>query len=164
VDLFHRRRLTLASFAALSAEVERLRAAHGRAELLRAGNWSLDQCCQHLGRWIEFSIDGFPFQYPWHLRVLARLMRLVSWRWLVDLAARPGFVNPPGVRAVEPDAAIPDGEGVRYLLKQLARVQAGERMLQPSPVEGPLTHEQWCYFHLRHAELHLSFQVDSSIP
>ena len=33
-------------------------------------------------------------------------------------------------------------------------------MTQPSPVEGPISHEQWWYFHLQHAQLHLSFQHD----
>ena len=33
-------------------------------------------------------------------------------------------------------------------------------MTQPNPVEGPITHEQWWYFHLQHAKLHLSFQHD----
>jgi hypothetical protein len=115
-----------------------------------------------LGRWIEFSIDGFPFQYPLRFRVLGRVVRSVSWRWLVALAARPGFLNPPSVGAVEPDATIPEGDGVVYLLTQISRVEAGERMNQASPVEGPITHAQWCYFHLRHAELHLSFQVEEA--
>jgi hypothetical protein len=57
----------------------------------------------------------------------------------------------------------PDGEelqeGVQFLPRQLARIEQGERIVQPSPVEGPISHEQWCYFHLRHAELHLSFQI-----
>ena len=30
-------------------------------------------------------------------------------------------------------------------------------MRQPSPFEGRITHDQWVYGHLRHAELHLSF-------
>jgi len=34
-------------------------------------------------------------------------------------------------------------------------------MEQPSPVEGRIRHDQWRYFHLRHAELHLSFQVEA---
>jgi hypothetical protein len=149
----------LDSFAAFRAEIDRLREVQQQGRLSQVGNWSLDQCCQHLGRWIQFSIDGFPFQYPLRFRALGRLLRLVSWRWLVALAVRPGFLNPPSVRAVEPDGAIPDGDGVAYLLEQISRVEGGHRMSQPSPVEGPITHEQWCYFHMRHAELHLSFQV-----
>jgi hypothetical protein len=154
-----RRSLHLSSFDDFRQEVMRLKYAQKQGNLYRAGRWSLDQCCQHLGRWVEFSIDGFPFKYPWHLRLMGRLVRLVSWRFLVSLASRPGFKNPSTVKAVEPDAVIPGGEGVQFLLRQLARVENGERMAQPSPVEGPITHEQWYYFHLRHAELHLSFQI-----
>jgi hypothetical protein len=144
--------------------VVRLRDAKQAGRLGAAGNWSLDQCCQHLGRWIAFSFDGFPFRYPWPYRFLGRMVRLVSWRWLVSLALRPGFLNPPSVQAIEPDLVVAEGEGVEYLLRQLERIDRGEQMLQPSPVEGRITHEQWCYFHLRHAELHLSFQVVRGSP
>lgn len=153
-----RRTLTLGAWADYRREVECLDAASRRGKLEHTGNWSLDQCCQHLGRWIAFSFDGFPFQYPWRYRLLGRLVRLASWRWLVALALRPGFVNPPGAAAVEPDATIAGGDGVAFLLQQIQRIENSERMTQPSPVEGRITHEQWCYFHLRHAELHLSFQ------
>jgi hypothetical protein len=158
MPLRERRLLTLASMSELRAEIERLDVARREGRLEPTGSWSLDQCCQHLGRWIEFSIDGFPFRYPWRYRLLGRLVRLVSWRWLVSLAMRPGFVNPPSVQPVEPNSEIIPGEGTAYLLQQLSRIEAGQRMTQPSPVEGAISHEQWCYFHLRHAELHLSFQ------
>ena len=153
----HRRLLTLGTLAEYCQEIERLDNRRAQASLERAGNWSLDQCCQHLGRWIEFSIDGFPFAYPFIFRLIGRLVRLVSWRWLVSMALRPGFMNPPSAKAVDPDAIIAEGDGVKYLLNQIGRIETGERMDQPSPVEGRITHDQWCYFHLRHAELHLSF-------
>jgi hypothetical protein len=155
---FRRRSLTLGSLADVRTEIDRLEAARKQGSLERGGNWSLDQCCQHLGRWLEFSFDGFPFKYPWRYRLLGRLVRLVSWRWLVKMALRPGFLNPQSVQAVEPDTFIADGQGVVYLLQQISRIEQGERMTQSSPVEGQITHDQWCYFHLRHAELHLSFQ------
>jgi hypothetical protein len=41
------------------------------------------------------------------------------------------------------------------------RIEIGERMEQPSPVEGRITHDQWRYFQLRHVELHLRFQVEA---
>jgi Protein of unknown function (DUF1569) len=157
-----RRSLALESLDDLQGEILRLDDVRNEGTLNRAGNWSLDQCCQHLGRWVGFSIDGFPFKYPWRFRLIGRLVRLVSWRLLVSLALRPGFMNPPTAKAVEPDAIIADGEGVKYLQRQLARLEHGERMTQTSPVEGPISHEQWCYFHLRHAELHLSFQIEGA--
>ena len=95
-------------------------------------------------------------EYPWRYRLLGRLVRLMSWRWLVKM--RPGFLNPKSVQAVEPDTFIADGKGVVYLLQQISRIEQGERMTQSSPAEGQITHDQWYYFHLRHAELHLSFQ------
>ena len=91
--------------------------------------------------------------------LLGRLVRLVSWHWLVKMALRPGFLNPASAQAVEPAASIPDGQGITYLLQQISRIDNGERMTQPSQVEGPITHEKWYYFQLRHAELHLSFQI-----
>jgi hypothetical protein len=156
---YQRRSLVIQTMNDLRREIERRNVARQQGHLEAVGNWSLDQCCQHLGRWIEFSIDGFPFQYPWHFRLIGRIVRLVSRRWLVSMALRPGFLNPPSVRAVKPDTSIADGDGVRYLLQQANRLENGERMVQPSPVEGQITHDQWCYFHLRHAELHLSFQI-----
>jgi hypothetical protein len=161
---FQRRVVTLPVVADFRHEIQALDAARSERRLRRSGNWSLDQCCQHLGRWIEFSIDGFPFKYPWHYRLVARLVRLLSWRLLVSLAVRPGFTNPVEATSIEPDAAITDGDGVAYLLRQISRVEKGERMVQPSPVEGRITHDQWYYFHLRHAELHLSFQHPISPP
>src|SRR5215475_2871324 len=115
MTVLQRRILILPSLNTLREEVEHLRAVEEAGDLQAAGNWSLDQCCQHLGRWVQFSIDGFAFQYPWPYRLLGRLMRLVSWRGLVHLALRPGFVNPPSVKAVEPDACIDQGQGVAYL-------------------------------------------------
>jgi Protein of unknown function (DUF1569) len=155
---WQRRSLALESLDDLRLEIVRLDDARNEGNLNRAGNWSMDQCCQHLGRWVEFSIDGFPFKYPWRFRLMGRLVRLVSWRLLVSLALRPEFISPPAARAVEPDAIIADGEGAKYLRRQLARIENCERMKQPIPVEGLISHEQWCYFHLRHAKLHLSFE------
>jgi len=44
-----------------------------------------------------------------------------------------------------------------YLRQQVARIRAREQMTQECSVDGPYSHEQWTYIHLRHAELHLSF-------
>jgi hypothetical protein len=154
-----RRALHLASLDDLSAEVERLAEAAAAGHVRALGNWSPAQALWHIGRLIGFSLDGFPFRYPWWLRWPARLLRLMSWRWLVRLAFRPGFTNPPAARAVEPDPAVPLPEAVAFLSGQLDRLRRGERMTYPSPVEGPITHEQWLFAHLRHAELHLSFLI-----
>jgi hypothetical protein len=93
---------------------------------------------QHLGRFIEFSFDGFPFRYPWRLRWAARLLRLVCWRWLVRLAFRPGFRNPPEAAALEPDPSPELAGAADYLRRQLGRIRGGERMTAASPAEGAM--------------------------
>jgi len=107
---------------------------------------------------MEFSFGGFPFRYPWQVRWPARLLRVVSWRWLLAMAFRPGFRNPRVAAALEPPA-VSLAEAVPYVRGQLGRIASGERMAAANPSMGPLSHEQWVEVHLRHAELHLSFLV-----
>jgi hypothetical protein len=153
----NRRVVRLRSVDDLAAEVEHLNDAAANGNVRPLGNWSPAQVFQHIGRLIEFSYDGFPFRYPWPLRWGAWLIRRVSSRWLLALAFRPGFRNPPRAAAVEPDPAVSLGEAVAYLRKQIDRLHSGERMTQASPVEGSISHEEWVEGHLRHAELHLGF-------
>jgi hypothetical protein len=160
-----RRVVRLETLDDLAAEVERVvrQAEAGRVRTL--GNWTAAQVLQHVGRLVEFALDGFSFVYPWPTRLLVCLLRLVSWRWLVALAFRPGYRNPPAAAALEPDPGVTLPEAAAYLRRQLGRLAEGERMTHPSPAEGPLTHEQWVYVQLRHAELHLSFlRLDDVAP
>jgi hypothetical protein len=154
-----RRQVHLRTVADLAAEVERVAEAAAASRLRTLGSWSAAQILWHLGRLMEFSFDGFPFRYPWPVRWPARLLRVLSWRWLLALAFRPGFRNPPVAEAVEPPPAVSLAEAVRYVRGQLERISSGERMAAANPSMGPLSHEQWVEVHLRHAELHLSFLV-----
>jgi hypothetical protein len=154
-----RRTVRLETFDDLLADARRIVAAAEAGRARAAGNWSPAQVLQHVGRLIEFSLDGFPFRYSWWLRWQALLVRLVSYRLLVRLAFRPGFRNPPEASGLEPDPAVTLADAAAYLRAQAGRVQGGERMTAPSPAEGPITHEKWVYAHLRHAELHFSFMV-----
>jgi hypothetical protein len=58
---------------------------------------------------------------------------------------------------LEPKPSLSIDFAAAYLQAQIARIHNGERMTQECSVEGPYSHEQWIYIHLRHAELHLSF-------
>ncbi len=144
---------------ALAAEVDRVLSAAAAGKVRSLGNWSPAQVFQHIGRLIEFSFDGFPFRYEWPIRWASRLLRLISWRWLLTLAFRPGFRNPSQAAVLEPDPAVDLEHAAEYLQRQIGRIRGGERMTQPSPAEGRLSHSQWVQVHLRHAELHLSFLV-----
>ncbi|HEY8503594.1 MAG TPA: DUF1569 domain-containing protein [Gemmataceae bacterium] len=152
-----RREVRLDTYEDLLAEVDRVVAAEREGRLRALGNWTPGQIFQHLGRWIEFAIDGFPFRYPWWVRVPGRVLTAVSWRWFYKTALKPGFRNPGEAKAVEPEASVSLEEGADYLRRQVRRVLDGEKMQQPSPGGWRLSHGQWEWVQLRHAEMHLSF-------
>lgn len=152
-----RRSVHLNDLDDLTSEIDRVESAAASGQIHPLANWSPAQVLQHIGRLIEFSFDGFPFRYPWHQRLICRLIRLISYRLLLRLAFRPGFRNPPQAAALEPDPAVSLADASAYLKRQVERIRRGEQMTQRSPAEGPVTHAQWVEAHLRHAELHLSF-------
>jgi hypothetical protein len=154
-----RRLVRLQTIDDLAAEVERIMAATAAGKVKPLGNWSPAQILWHIGRLIELSFDGFPFRYRRGPVCITRALRLFAWRWLIALAFRPGFKNPPDAAVLEPEPSLTLDLAAAYLKQQLERIRRGERMTQECSVEGPYTHDQWVYIHLRHAELHLSFLV-----
>jgi hypothetical protein len=143
----------------LVAEIDKIITAAVAGKVQPLGNWSPAQMLWHLAKLIELSFDGFPFRYRRGPQWITRLFRLLAWRWLITLALRPGFRNPPEAAVLEPDPRVTLEVASRYLRVQIGRIRNGERMTQCCSVEGPYSHEQWVYIHLRHAELHLSFLV-----
>lgn len=150
-----RRPLQLHSIRELEDEVNRIVQSSERGRVRTTGDWTAGQILQHVGRLLEFSLDGFPFRAPWPTRLICTVMKWLSWPLLLRLAFRPGHRLPAA--ALEPSPAVTVGEAAAYLLGQLARVQRGQAMVQPSPFEGHISHAQWVKAHLRHAELHFSF-------
>jgi hypothetical protein len=131
------------------ADAERLTA--GRIE--SRGNWSAGQAFEHLARWMDFSLDGFPVRVPW-------LVRVLFGRLILRRALRRGF--PAGFRWKGANAAASDpgptdaAAGLEHLRRSVARLRT-ETQRSPSPLFGKLSAEEWEQLHLRHAELHLSF-------
>jgi hypothetical protein len=150
-----RRPLQFHSFRELQDEVCRIMQSDERGEVRTTGNWTAGQIFQHVGRFIEFSLDGFPFRVSWPTRLFCTVLKWISWRHLLWLAFRPGYPLPAA--ALAPGSSVTVPEGAAYLLDQLERVDRGHTMTQPSPFEGRITHAQWVEAHLRHAELHFSF-------
>lgn len=119
------------------------------------GNWPLPAICQHLANAINLSIDGeVDFNPPLLRKLLARLLR-------------PHFLKrglPVGIRlprqAEEVLYAPAESleSAVQALEKAIERLQSTSQRT-PHPVLGKMNVAQWDQFHLRHAELHLSFIV-----
>ncbi len=152
-----RRAIRLRTIEDLLDEAETVCAAASNGRIHCLGNWSAAQVLWHIAKLIELSFDGFSWRYRRGPLWITRPFRFLTWRWLIRLAFRPGFKNPPEAAVLEPPSALSLEEAAAYLRRQIERIRRGERMTQESAVEGPYSHEQWVYIHLRHAELHLSF-------
>jgi hypothetical protein len=81
-----RRSVKLHSFEELAGEIDRVHAMAVAGRVRAVGNWTTAQVFLHLARFIQFSLDGFPFVYPWPTRWLARFVGWLSWRWLLRVA------------------------------------------------------------------------------
>ncbi len=118
-----------------------------------AGNWTSAQIVAHVGRVIDYSIEGFPTPKA------ALPLRFVCWllrRIVLTRPMQPGVKLPRNFAALIPDHGTTweDAvDGFRAVYTKLAT----RRMTHPSPVFGRMSHEQWEQLHCRHAEMHFSF-------
>ena len=143
-----RRTLQFESIQELVDDVLRLDGGVVRA----SGNWSAAQIVQHVAKLINFSIDGFPAKAPLMLRIVGRLIRNRS----LNKTLPAGLKFPSTFTFLVPDDDITWDEAVTFLRESVGRLQH-DRMGAPSPVLGPLSHEEWERLHCRHAEMHFSF-------
>ncbi len=136
------------SFEEVLAEVRSL-AEHPTEQL---GNWTLGQICQHLGRGMHESTSADRmFPVPFWLKLLGPFLR----KRVLERGLPPGFQLPPeGARLLPPPVSV--AEGLATLESGIAALQATQRRVR-HPVFGAMNVAQWNQFHLRHAELHLSF-------
>jgi hypothetical protein len=156
-DVPRRRSLRLETVDDLATEVERIVAASHAGRVRTTGRWTPGQIFEHVAKLIEFSYDGFPFRASLPIRAAAHVAKWLAWKRFVAWALQPGYRLPANERALLPDAGADCAAAANRLRAAIARIRAGEPICQPSPFEGRLTHDQWVYAHLRHAELHLSF-------
>ncbi len=150
-----RRDITLTSLADISADLDKIEAAHQAGTLKTTGNWSAGQILEHISILMECAIDGFPSQMPAPMRWMAIL--LFKKKALSGEKMPAGFKLPKGASFLFPSETTTTDAGIARLRKALARIEAGERFTHPSPVFGKLSHDQWCTLQAGHATLHLSF-------
>lgn len=151
-----RRALAFQSMAELSAELDRIEAAHRAGTLRTTGNWSPGQILQHVGKFMRFPIDGFPpGKPPWLVRVLVQMF--FKKKAIQGAPPPPGIKLPAGAAYLLPDDSVSFEAGMSLLREQMARIARGERFTHPSPLFGDLTHEEWTKLQLGHCALHLGF-------
>ena len=121
------------------------------------GGWSLGQMLTHVAATIDYSIDGFPKPLPAPVRAI---MRFVFKRRFLTKTLPAGFKSPKS----DPRLTPPDTEsaaGLQALRDAIARYRTASQLAM-HPVVGTLTNEEWEQFHLRHAELHMSFATQAT--
>lgn len=148
------RRLDLRTFDELQTEVSRL----SKHPYRRVGHWSLGQNCHHLAKMFNQSIDGFDVQLPRFIRLFSRWMK----NWLLKRRSIPRGIKAP--KSFLPDDQINDVEGVLELMTAIRRYRDHNGPLQPSPVFGRLSREEWDQLHLIHASHHLGFILPMDSP
>jgi uncharacterized protein DUF1569 len=144
-----RRQLDLRSLDELTTEVERLQ----RTGCTKAGNWDLGQCCHHLAKSMQASVDGFSIKAPWYLRVF--LAPIFKWRIYKTRKMPAGIKGPPDLM---PTGPVDELTALKFFDEQLARVR-NATAFQKHAFFGTLTHDEWIQFHLIHSSLHLSFLI-----
>jgi hypothetical protein len=138
------------------AEAERLVIAEREGRLDRAGNWPLGQTLGHLATWASFAFDGYPASVhaPLPIRMILRMMRGRILNKGMMTGVKVGRA-PGGTLGLD---AMDAEEGLRRFRAALERLRTTAPSI-PNPAFGRLSHEQWIQLNLRHAELHLGFQV-----
>jgi hypothetical protein len=151
-----RRQLSFQTIDEVVADAEKL-VASTKAKML--GNWPLCQILTHLSVAINSSIDGISAKAPWFIRLLGPFIK----GRILKKGMSAGFNLPKDREAAFFPSAASNQEAFEQLRTAASRLK-NERMTARHPVLGKLTHEEWAQFHLRHAELHLSFAVAAHWP
>lgn len=149
-----RRTLRFSSWDEVIAETHRLSASARAGTLKSVGNWSLAEMFDHLANLLAVATGDLRFTAPWPVRVLGRT---IGRRLLLGRDLRPGMALRGAAARLLPAEGVTLDAAEARLLGLLGRVRAGERLTAPSPLLGPLTHEEWTDLQLRHFGHHYSF-------
>lgn len=113
------------------------------------GNWSPGQVYSHLAKPMNASIDGFGFTISAPVRLILQLfMKRRFLRKSIPAGINGGNFSSP--------QKVSDEQGLDDLRAAVKR-QTEEPSRVEHPGLGKLSREEWTNFHLRHAELHMSF-------
>jgi len=144
-----RRKISYATYDEVLSDAERA----VREKAQTTGNWSLGRILEHLAIANEKTLDGFGFQAPFPVRVVARTFLKNR---LLKNGLKPGFKLPRrGEKLLVPDETDADA-ALEHLRRSIQRLQT-ETKRSPHPFFGSLTLDESNRLNLLHAELHMSF-------
>ncbi|MFN3166446.1 MAG: DUF1569 domain-containing protein [Phycisphaeraceae bacterium] len=119
------------------------------------GAWSASQNIWHVARYLQASVEGYPFKVPWWMKLVGPLMK----HRMTSKPMASGFNAPRSVAEhMEPQNVDPSLTTMDRSLGLLETwvAKANEQGFIPrNPAFGTMTTQQWIDLHCRHAELHL---------
>ncbi len=152
-----RRKVRYTSFQDVVADAHRLNSNSHR----QLGNWSLPMILQHLANGINGSIEGGGFRVKWYYKLIGPI---IIKRMLIKGPFPAGFRLPRSAAArlvAQPTVTFEDG--MSEFEKSIGRLHR-ETNRGVHPVAGRLSIPEWDQFHLRHAEMHMSFLIFDEDP
>ncbi len=148
------------TFDDIKDELDRFEAAQAAGTLRTTGNWSAGQILEHCAKFIGFSFDGFvdengsSVSFPWYIKVFGVCLFKPM---LGKSHLKPGIKLPAKASSMKPAESQSFETGLAKFREQLSRLDAGDKMTQPSPFLGKMRHEQWVLLHLDHCRMHFGF-------
>ncbi len=153
-----RRSLQFHSLDDLIADLDAIEAGHHAGTLVTTGNWTPGENLHHCAKTWTMSLDGWPADAkpPAWLKFIVKTFFKKS-----AVSGKPAPIGIPFPKGLEdafgPKVGATFEEGMGAMRKGTQRIKAGERFTHPSPLFGPLTHEEWLKLHLGHCAMHMSF-------
>jgi len=151
-----RRELSFGSLDELSAELDRIDAAHAAGNLGHTGNWTPAQILDHVGIFWTHALDGFPpGKPPLPMRMLVQLFFKKS--------AVQGKQPPTGIKLPAKASYLMPSDDPKFapamekLRTCIERVKRGDSYVPASPLFGKLARDEWTRMNLGHCAMHLSF-------
>lgn len=144
------------SIAELSADLDKIEAAHQAGTLSTDGGWTVGQNLMHCGILMKNAYDGFEMNAPAPVRMLCSLfLKPIATKPTSQM--KPGFKLPKKAKELLPEDSITFEEGLAMMRSQIARIESGEQFSRPSPLLGKMTHEKWINLHLNHCRMHFGY-------
>ena len=148
-----RRELQFQSLDDVLADLDQLTS--GQVKTL--GNWSLAQICLHLAAGLNSALDGSSFKPPLIFRLIGPFMK----KKFLTGKMPTGFKIPKAAEGqFLPSNDVETEAAVGKLRSAIERLKAAsDADLVKHPMFGKMTKHDTEQFHLRHAEMHLSFAI-----
>lgn len=146
------RMLTFESLDDVLAEA--LRVAE-RPDAPTRGKWTAAENVWHVARYVQASVEGYPFKSPLLFKLLGPLLK----SGMIRKAMKSGFNTPASVKKHMEPGGSEVGEitmdRAMATLEEWTQKAGDQGFIPTNPVFGKMTREQWVALHCRHAEMHL---------